>query len=84
MKRTGTRQEVWENEAHHTRGGLQKKDLILNKRGKVVSKARSVLAQQNVKRLKQYQYKKKDAQQVARARQTIQKETPKQKLQGVP
>ena len=44
-----------------TSGGLRKKDLVLNKRGRVVSKKRSELAKSNYK-LQNYQYKSiKDA-----------------------
>lgn len=35
----GTKTEVWKGVAHHTKGGLQKKDLTISKSsGKVVSK----------------------------------------------
>lgn len=36
----GTRSEVWHHTAHHTVGGLTKKDLIKNKRGHIVPKSR--------------------------------------------
>lgn len=36
----GTRQEVWDNEAYKTVGGLTKHDLIMNKSGKIVSKVK--------------------------------------------
>merc|ERR1719474_1805334 len=35
---TGTMRRVWNGTAKYTRGGLMKKDLCLNKRGKVVSR----------------------------------------------
>ena len=38
MKKTGTRYEVMYNRAHKTGGGLIKKDLKLNKYGKIISK----------------------------------------------
>jgi len=38
MKTTGTRAEVWHGTAKHTSGGLEKKDLLKNKHGRIVSK----------------------------------------------
>ena len=38
MKTTGTRAEVWHGNAKHTSGGLEKKDLLQNKHGRIVSK----------------------------------------------
>ena len=38
----GTRNEVWEGKAYQTAGGLIKKDLLLNKNGKIVSKSKSI------------------------------------------
>merc|ERR1719290_439370 len=35
---TGTMRRVWNGTAMYTKGGLMKKDLCINKRGKVVSK----------------------------------------------
>ena len=46
VKRIGTREEVWEGQAEMTRGNLRKSDLIINSRGKVVSKARSERAKE--------------------------------------
>ena len=60
MKRIGTRTEVWENKAEKTVSGLTRDKFMLNKRGKVVSKARSLASQKNVDRLKKYQFKKID------------------------
>ena len=37
---TGSMRKVWNGTAMYTKGGLMKKDLCLNKRGKVVSKKR--------------------------------------------
>ena len=37
-KSTGTRAEVWHGTAKHTSGGLEKKDLLQNKHGRIVSK----------------------------------------------
>ena len=47
MKNTGSKDEVWKGIAKHTAGGLTKKDLILNKKGKVVSAKKSMLAKKN-------------------------------------
>jgi hypothetical protein len=38
----GTRNDVWEGKAYQTSGGLIKKDLLLNKNGKIVSKSKSI------------------------------------------
>lgn len=46
VKRIGTREEVWEGQAEMTRGNLRKSDLIVNSRGKIVSKARSERAKE--------------------------------------
>jgi hypothetical protein len=43
----GSKLQVWRGNAAKTVGGLTKKDLIQNKRGKVVSKAKSDLAKKN-------------------------------------
>ncbi len=37
----GSRQQVWNNTAHHTSGGLVKSKLIMNTRGRIVSKDKS-------------------------------------------
>ena len=58
MKKVGTRQEVWEGTAEKTVSGLTKEKFMLNKRGKVVSKARSLASQKNIERLKQFQFRK--------------------------
>jgi hypothetical protein len=38
----GTRSDVWEGNAYQTSGGLIKKDLLINKDGKIVSKSKSI------------------------------------------
>jgi hypothetical protein len=38
----GTRQEVWNGKAYKTSGGLLKNELIINKRGNIVSKRKSI------------------------------------------
>jgi hypothetical protein len=47
FKTVGSKLQVWRGNAAKTVGGLTKKDLIQNKRGKVVSKAKSDLAKKN-------------------------------------
>lgn len=44
MKRVGSRAQVMHGTAHHTSGGLTRKDLKMNKWGRIVSKAKSVKA----------------------------------------
>jgi hypothetical protein len=38
----GTRTDVWQGNAYQTSGGLIKKDLLVNKDGKIVSKSKSI------------------------------------------
>ena len=38
----GTRADVWNGKAYQTAGGLIKKDLLINKDGKIVSKSKSI------------------------------------------
>ena len=38
----GTRADVWEGNAYQTSGGLIKRDLLVNKDGKIVSKSKSI------------------------------------------
>ena len=58
-KRKGSRSEVWMGLAHTTSGGLDKSMLIKNKRGKIVSKKRSLQSAANADKLKQWQFKRK-------------------------
>ena len=44
MKRVGSRAQVMHGTAHHTTGGLTRKDLKMNKWGRIVSKAKSAKA----------------------------------------
>lgn len=44
MARVGSRAQVMHGTAHHTSGGLTRKDLKMNKWGRIVSKAKSVKA----------------------------------------
>jgi hypothetical protein len=43
-QRVGSRAQVMHGTAHHTSGGLTKKDLKMNKWGRIVSKAKSMKA----------------------------------------
>tara|TARA_B100000927_G_C16043087_1_gene299918 strand:+ start:136 stop:459 length:324 start_codon:yes stop_codon:yes gene_type:complete len=38
----GSRQQVWNKTAFKTAGELERKDLIMNKRGRIVSKSKSI------------------------------------------
>jgi hypothetical protein len=40
VKAEGSRAEVWHGTARHTSGGLEKKDLMMNRHGRIVSIAR--------------------------------------------
>lgn len=44
MARVGSRAQVMHGTAHHTSGGLTRKDLKMNKWGRIVSRAKSVKA----------------------------------------
>jgi hypothetical protein len=44
MSRVGSRAQVMHGTAHHTSGGLTRKDLKMNKWGRIVSKAKSMKA----------------------------------------
>jgi hypothetical protein len=39
---TGTREEVWNDVAYHTTGGLTKSDLMIGADGKIVSKVKCI------------------------------------------
>ena len=51
VKRNGSREEVWKGLAQQTKGGLRKDDLILNSKGKIVSKLMSERAKANYPKL---------------------------------
>lgn len=55
-RKVGTRAQVMHNTAHHTSGGLTKRDLKYNKWGRIVSKKRSSLAKKT-RRLEKAGYK---------------------------
>tara|TARA_Y100000992_G_scaffold135590_1_gene89659 strand:- start:31589 stop:31888 length:300 start_codon:yes stop_codon:yes gene_type:complete len=50
---SGSRQQVWNKTAHHTPGGLKRSQLMMNKRGRIVSKKKHLTAKkENGKRFK--------------------------------
>jgi hypothetical protein len=59
MLAVGTRAQVFHGTAHHTSGGLTKKDLFLNKRGRIVSKKASAAGKKAFSRLAKAGYKPK-------------------------
>jgi len=63
MKTIGSRAEVMHGTAHHTSGGLTKKDLKYNKSGKIVSRKKSELGKHvGLKRLRDAGYVTKKGQ----------------------
>ena len=58
QKRVGSRAQVMHGTAHHTSGGLTKKDLKMNKWGRIVSRKKSMKAKKE-KRLEKAGYKTK-------------------------
>lgn len=60
MKKKGSKQEVFEGKAYCTAGGLKKEDLILNKRGSIVSKKRSEQGKKQFKNIEHLRSKKKE------------------------
>ncbi len=58
MLTVGSRRQVWNGTAKKTAGGLTKKDLKINKRGRIVSKKMSDRAKRE-KRLEKAGYKPK-------------------------
>ena len=57
-KKVGSRAQVMHGTAHHTSGGLTKKDLKMNKWGRIVSRKKSMKAKKE-KRLEKAGYKTK-------------------------
>ena len=57
-KKVGSRAQVMHGTAHHTSGGLTKKDLKMNKWGRIVSRKKSMKAKKD-KRLEKAGYKTK-------------------------
>jgi hypothetical protein len=59
MPATGSRAQVWHGNADHTVGGLEKKDLIKNKHGRIVSKKMSIMAKKQKRLVKAGYFTKK-------------------------
>ena len=57
LRAIGTRAEVMHGSAHHTSGGLTRKDLKYNKHGRIVSRKASAAGQKALKRLVKAGYK---------------------------
>jgi hypothetical protein len=55
----GTRAQVWHGTAHHTAGGLTKEKLMMNKRGKIVSRKAHANGKRALKHLVKAGYKAK-------------------------
>ena len=55
MKTVGSRAEVFHGSAKHTSGGLEKKDLLKNKHGRIVSRKKHTTAKKE-NRLKKHGY----------------------------
>ena len=51
----GSRAEVWHGKAYKTNGNLTRKDLIMNNRGRIVSKKKHITAKKE-KRLEKHGY----------------------------
>ena len=56
MPTIGSYAEVWHGTAHHTTGGLTKTKLKMNKRGRIVSKAKSAQGHKSLKHLRNAGY----------------------------
>ena len=60
MRRRGDKRDVWHGRSLMTAGGLTKKELTLNKSGKVVSRKQSEAGKRRgLDKLKKFQFKKK-------------------------
>jgi hypothetical protein len=57
MARVGSRTQVMNGNAHHTSGGLTRKDLKYNKHGRIVSRKASEAGKKALKRLEKAGYK---------------------------
>jgi hypothetical protein len=55
----GSKAQVFHGTAHHTKGGLTRKDLIRNKRGKIVSRKQAAAGKRAYTRLVKAGYKPK-------------------------
>lgn len=55
-KAVGSHAEVWHGTAKHTSGGLEKKHLMKNKHGRIVSKRKHALGKKSLKHLRNMGY----------------------------
>lgn len=55
----GSKLQVWHGTAKHTSGGLQKKDLMYTKHGRIVSRKKHALGRKSLKNLIKAGYKAK-------------------------
>ena len=55
----GSKLQVWHGTAKHTSGGLQKKDLMRTKKGRIVSRKKHALGRKSLKNLVKAGYKAK-------------------------
>lgn len=58
----GSKAQVFHGTAHHTKGGLTRKDLIRNKRGKIVSRKQAAAGKRAFSRLVKAGFKPKKGQ----------------------
>jgi hypothetical protein len=56
MPAVGSKAQVFHGTAHHTKGGLTRKDLMKNKRGKIVSKKQAAAGKKAFSRLRKLGY----------------------------
>ena len=56
MPAVGSKAQVYHGTAHHTKGGLTRKDLMKNKRGKIVSKKQAAAGKKAFSRLRKLGY----------------------------
>jgi hypothetical protein len=59
MMTTGSKAQVFHGTAHHTKGGLTRKDLMKNKRGKIVSRKQAKAGKKAYSRLVKAGFKPK-------------------------
>lgn len=59
MPMRGSKAQVWHGTAHHTTGGLTKKDLMMTKNGRIVSRKKHALGKKALRRLVKAGYKAK-------------------------
>ena len=60
--RVGSKAQVYHGTAHHTKGGLTRKDLIRNKRGKIVSRKQAAAGKKAFSRLRKLGFAPKKGQ----------------------